>query len=171
VRTQEKLRAPSRNGVATVEISEDFSAWLIEQASALRAHRWSALDCDHLAEELEDVYAHLKRDLTSDLRVLLEHLLKLQFEPSIHQWKRQSRGWKVDAIEHRARVVTILENSRSLRDTLDDFITKSYPVAVKKIAVTLKRKRADYPARCPWSSEQILDAEFFPDPFGLSERD
>ena len=160
-------RTTTEKQALLVRIDEDFGAWLVDQANALRQRRTLSVDWDHLAEELEDMYAHLKRDLASDLRILLEHLLKLQFESKKSYWQVKSRGWKVHAIEHRRRILTILEDSGSLRRRFEDFIGEAYPDAVRKTALLMQRRRASFPVECPWTREQVLEPDFFPNPFNL----
>jgi hypothetical protein len=153
----------------TTRIDDDFAGWLVDQASALRERRTFSLDWDNLAEELEDKYAQLEKDLESDLRIVLEHLLKLQFEPSENEWKGRSRKWKVDTIEHRARIDTILKKSPKLRQRTAEFVTTQYPVAIRKVATQTGRRRASFPLIYPWSVNQILDPDFFPNPFNLPD--
>lgn len=151
----------------SARIEDDFSAWLLEQSSALRGRHISSLDFDNLAEELEDMYAQLEKDLESDVRVVLEHLLKLEYEPSENEWKGRSRKWKVDTIEHRARIQTILEKSPKLRGKVNGFLAKQFSNAVRKVATQTSRRRATFPSSSPWSIEQILSLDFYPNPFNL----
>lgn len=63
------------------EASEmDYQAWLVQQAARLRAHRFAALDCEAIAEELEDMGRSERRAVEDHLKNLLLHLLK---------WSRQ----------------------------------------------------------------------------------
>ena len=55
---------------------KDVVAWAMEQAALLRAGQLSALDIEHIAEEIEDVGKSEKRELASRMAVLLSHLLK-----------------------------------------------------------------------------------------------
>ena len=54
----------------------DVVAWSSEQAALLRAGRFSELDIEHLADEIEDVGRSEERELGSRMAVLLAHLLK-----------------------------------------------------------------------------------------------
>ena len=60
---------------------KDVVAWAMEQAALLRAGNLSALDIEHIAEEIEDVGKSEKRELASRMAVLLSHLLKWQHQP------------------------------------------------------------------------------------------
>ncbi|MDR0781146.1 MAG: DUF29 domain-containing protein [Pseudomonadales bacterium] len=59
---------------------KDVVAWAAEQAALLRAGKFSALDVEHLAEEIEDVGKSEQRELSNRMAVLLAHLLKWQYQ-------------------------------------------------------------------------------------------
>ena len=67
--------------------NRDFHAWANEQASLLRMGKLSDADVENIAEEIETLGRHEKRELVSRLTVLLHHLLKWRFQP-----KRRSRS-------------------------------------------------------------------------------
>ena len=85
-----------------LDIETDFHGWLLDQAAALRARDYESLDWDNLAEELELMGARERRELRSELKILLLHLLKLKFQPSqlsivitvggIPLWRRANRS-------------------------------------------------------------------------------
>ena len=70
---------------------EDFYAWTRDQAAALRRmakDRWNGpLDLEHLAEEIEDVGSERRDAVRSQVRRIIEHLLKLE-----HSRARRSAG-------------------------------------------------------------------------------
>ena len=55
----------------------DFYAWTQAQATLLEAGRLGSLDLEHLAEEIEDMGSEQRHAVSSQLRHLLTHLLKL----------------------------------------------------------------------------------------------
>ncbi len=57
---------------------KDVVAWANEQAALLRAGKFSALDIEHIAEEIEDVGKSQQRERGNRMAVLLAHLLKWQ---------------------------------------------------------------------------------------------
>jgi hypothetical protein len=111
------------------------------------------------------VAARIRHALLSDLEIVLIHLLKLQFETSPNEWRGRSRNWKLHAAEHRDRVSDILENEHTLRNKFDEFVDKAYPRARRRAALEIGHKESRHPNDCPWSVPQILDNEFFPEPF------
>ena len=108
------------------------------------------------------MYTKVLADLASDLRVVLQHLLKLQFQPGDNELTRRTRGWKLSTIEHRARTEIILDGAPSLRKKISEFVDKAYKGARKPAALHMSLEEGALPAKCPWSPEQILDLDFFP---------
>ena len=83
---------------------EDFYAWTRDQAAALRhmaKDRWNGpLDLEHLAEEIEDVGSERRDAVRSQLRRIMEHLLKLE-----HSRARDPRGgWRDSILDARAEI-------------------------------------------------------------------
>jgi hypothetical protein len=142
---------------------KDFSAWVLEQAKILRLHKPGATDWGELAEQLEEMYAQIMVDLESDLRVILQHLLKLRFQPGDNEWRRRARGWKVSATEHRNRVSFILDGSPSLRKKLSELTVRAFAGARKEATLHMNLAEGSLPAKCLWSVEQVCHLVFFPE--------
>ncbi len=139
---------------------EDYSGWLVEQASKLRGHR-SDLDWDDIAEELEDMSSRERRELTSYLEQLLKHLLKWQFGAN-----RRGASWRKTIKVARRAIADLLEDSPSLRGKLPDLLPKAYGRALSDAADEMKLNRqqaARLPESCPWTFEQFADADFWPE--------
>jgi Domain of unknown function DUF29 len=142
---------------------EDFPAWVLDQAKALRLHKPRAIDWEALADQLDDMYSQVEVDLQSDLRVILQHLLKLQFQPGDNELKRRARGWKVSATEHRNRVSFFLGRAPSLRKKLSEFVQSAYKGARKEAALHMNLEDRALPPKCPWTIDQVIDLDFFPE--------
>jgi hypothetical protein len=69
----------------------------------------------------------------------------------------------VSATEHRNRIAFILDDSRSLRKKLSGFVEKAYAGARKEAALHMSLEERQLPDKCPWTTEQILDLDFFPE--------
>ncbi len=152
-----------RSEQTKVSREADFPAWVLDQANILRRLKPRGLDWEDLAEQLDEMYSQIKVDLESDLRVILQHLLKLQFQPGDYELKRRTRGWKLSVDEHRSRVASILEDSRSLRKKWAEFVPRAYLNARRQAARHMSLEEGTLPTKCPWSPEQILDPDFFPE--------
>jgi uncharacterized protein DUF29 len=97
----------------------DFLAWSKQQAEALRAAMRDgsnqSLDFENLAEEIEDLGKSVRRELQSQIRRVVRHLLKLEHSPA----KEPRRGWAESVVDARAEIDDLLEASPSLRTELD----------------------------------------------------
>lgn len=134
----------------------DFYAWTQEQAALLRAGQLSAIDLEHLAEEIEDMGKSEKRTLESRLEVLLMHLLKWQFQPAL-----RSRSWELTIKDQRRRLERHLKENPSLRGRLEEVLADVYPSA----AIHAERETGleVFPEACPYTVEHLFDTAFFPE--------
>jgi hypothetical protein len=130
----------------------DFHAWTFEQARKLRAGE--PVDAENIAEELEDLGRSERRSLRNTLAVLLQHLLKLEFQPD-----KQTPGWKATIKEHRKRVNRILAENPSLKTILAETIADAYDTAVTFASVETGIIEEDFPSECPYTEGQILKGE------------
>ena len=93
----------------------DIVAWANQQAHFLRSGNLSALDFEHLAEEIEDVGKSEQRELANRMSVLMTHLLKWEFQPA-----RRSNSWQLIIKEQRNAIVRRLKNTPSLKSTINN---------------------------------------------------
>lgn len=100
----------------SVNIEDDFHAWLLNQAAALRNRSIIALDWDNLAEELEAMAAAERRELLARLTTLFEHLLKLAYQQK--EVPIRGRGWMATIIEARQAIGDLLETCPDLKGFL-----------------------------------------------------
>ena len=135
---------------------QDFYAWTQEQAELLRSGQLQLIDIQNLAEEVEDMGRAEKRELESRLEVLLMHLLKWQFQPSI-----RSRSWQLTIKEQRLRLQRHLKQNPSLKAAIPDVFADVYQLAV----VSAERETGldIFPDVCPYDFEQVMTEAFLPD--------
>ncbi len=141
---------------------QDFYAWTSEQAALLRAGNLSAADIEHIAEEIADMGGNTLDALESNLSRVIEHLLKWRFSPA----DMPRRGWRRSILEHRQRIHRAVARSGSLRRKMPDLLPEAYADARKLAAIGLEDDGLDatvLPTPCPWSLEQILDEQFWPE--------
>jgi Domain of unknown function DUF29 len=62
---------------------QEYGRWLEEQVNLLRSRRFEELDVENLVEELEELNKSNERELESHLIVLIAHLLKWEYQPSL----------------------------------------------------------------------------------------
>ncbi len=135
---------------------EDFVLWATETARLLREGRLDAIDIEHLAEEVEDMANRDKRELLSRLTVLVQHLLKWQWQPG-----KRSKSWQTTLVTQRTELKRLFEQSPSLRRSLSESLAKAYPDAARLAAI---ETGLALPSECPFSPMQILDENFLPEP-------
>ncbi len=137
---------------------EDIAAWAFEQAEHLRRRNWSALDIENIAEEIESVGRAEKRELASRMSVLIAHLLKWQVQP-VHR----TRSWLRTIQHQRERLDRLLQKMPSLKPCLKD---QEWLGDAFEEAVSFASKETgldDFPEYFPWTVDQVLDINFFPD--------
>lgn len=136
----------------------DFYAWTQEQARLLRERRFDDLDLENLVDEVETVGRSDKRQIESRLETLMAHLLKWKFQPG-------SRGnsWIRTIFEQRRRLIGLVEDSPSLREFLRQEVFKGYTAARLLAAEETGIAFGLFPEECPFTPDQVLDLEFFPE--------
>ena len=147
---------------------QDLYAWTQEQAARLREGAWHELDLEHLIEEIEDV-GHSQRDaLASHLLVLLTHLLKLAIATRERPGDlvRAGRGWRTTCRTQRRLLDKRLRRNPSLRPTVPEECAEAYAIARDEAATALEVDEAGVPLVCPWTPEQILALDFWPEEHG-----
>lgn len=137
----------------------DYYTWALEQAGALKARRPERLDWENLAEEVEDLARSERRELESRLEVLVQHLLKWQFQP-----KRRSRSWTATIAVQRFKIRRRLEQSRGLKPIIPEILADAYAAArIELINGVLQGAKSLPFESCPWTFEQIMNEQFRPE--------
>ncbi len=137
----------------------DYYTWTLEQARALRKRQLSSLDWENLAEEVEDLGKTERRELQNRLEVLLDHLLKWQYQP-----KRRTRSWTSTIAVQRIKIRQLLDENPGLKPTVRELLAKAYQPARIKVGARLpKTAEGQLPESCPWSFEQVMDEAFAPE--------
>jgi hypothetical protein len=91
----------------------DFQHWIEQTICYLEAGQFDRLDTQNLIEELIDFGRWERRALTSNLKILIAHLLNLRIQ---HNVPEQMKGsWYDSMVEHRQRVWDSLQNIPSLK--------------------------------------------------------
>ena len=133
----------------------DFYAWTQEQVNLLKTGQLDQVDWQNIAEEIEDMGRSEKRQLESKLEILIIHLLKWQFQPSL-----RSRSWQLTIKEQRLRLEKLLEKNPSLEPHLTVAIEDVYPLAT--ISAERETGLSSFPETCPYKLTEILSPEFLP---------
>ncbi len=136
---------------------QDFYAWTQQQMILIKNEQYNQLDIQHLYEELEGLGASQHKEARNRLKILLTHLLKWKFQPDYrcNSWKFTIKTQRRDLKEH-------LENNSSLKHYLNDYLISSYESSRDKSHEETGIFLDNFPIKCPWTIEQILDDEFYP---------
>jgi hypothetical protein len=140
----------------------DFYAWAQQQAAALRAMDWAALDVEHLAEEVEDLRKTERKAVRSQLRRLSSHLLKWAYQPT-----PRGESWQMTILDARRLVADGLEENGTLTRELPVLCAWAYPRARREAAKDTGLPLATFPEACPWAVAQVLDEDFWPEASSL----
>jgi hypothetical protein len=136
----------------------DFFEWTAQVARLLREGRFTEVDVEHLAEEIEDVGKRDKRGVEGHLRIVLLHLLKWQVQPL-----KRSRSWRASMRTHRITLSKLFKDSPSLerhdRDVLNEVYAEAVGVAMDETSLPCEC----FPAECPYTFEQIMNFDFLPE--------
>ena len=136
----------------------DFYAWANQQAALLRAGRLTEADIENIAEEIESMGRSEKRELVSQLAILLQHLLKWQFQPGRH-----STSWRLSIENTRLQLEDHLNDNPSLKSQLVEAMRSAYSRAVNEAVAETGFARATFPAECPYSYDQAMRPDFWPE--------
>jgi hypothetical protein len=144
---------------------KDFYAWALEQARQLRAIQESRpnlpLDFEHLIEEVEDLARSDLRTARSQLRRLVEHLLKLEHSPA----GRPRQQWLKGVDNARSEIADVLTRSlvKSVEPDLDDLYNDGRDAARRDLAGFGETEAAKaLPDTCPYTFEQLLTKRWYP---------
>ncbi|BAU67220.1 hypothetical protein STA3757_46300 [Stanieria sp. NIES-3757] len=135
---------------------QDYYLWIEDLLNKIQEKRWDEMDWDNLWEEIDDMGKSQKQRLTSNLRILLMHLLKWEFQP-----QKRSNSWKYTIIEHRRRILEQLEYSPSLKNYLNSNFEATYQKARKDASLETNLSLNTFPNQCPYTIDVVLDENWF----------
>ena len=136
----------------------DFYLWTQQQAALLRQGQTMELDMANLAEEIEDMGKNNRLALESALSNVIMHLLKWRYQP-----ERRGTSWKLYIRNGRRQIEKRLKNSPSLKPQLPVIVQEEYPPARENAADETGLPFSTFPDQCPFTVEQLLDVEYWPD--------
>jgi|SRR5271165_80304 len=142
---------------------DDFYAWTQHQAAVLRTMPVSdnRFDREHVAEEIEDLGKSEGDAVRSQIRRIIEHLLKLAYSPA-----GQPRfDWMHSISDARA----VLEDKllptlrRDIEATLEKLYADGRRSATLALCTLGEEKVAQaFPEKCPYSLDEICQQDWYP---------
>ena len=135
---------------------KDFYAWTQETAALIAAGKWHEIDHARLADEVGGLGREDQRAMARRVQRILKELLVWWAMPG------ERRGnWAVTISEQRAALEAIVEDSPSLKAQIGEVVAKEYRWARSKAQDQTTGYR--FPETCPFTVEQVLDDDFFPE--------
>ena len=143
----------------------DYYAWTQEQAAILRrlatSRTQSDLDLENLAEEVADLGKSERRAVRSQMRRLIEHLLKLDYATS----PNPRAGWRRTIVD--ARIELADDLTPTLQRELEADLETLYTAARDQAAEALETHNdpavaQTLPTTCPYTLPQLLDRQWLP---------
>jgi hypothetical protein len=142
---------------------DDFYAWTQHQAEVLRTMPVSdnRFDREHVAEEIEDLGKSERDAVRSQIRRIIEHLLKLAYSPA-----EQPRANWMETIDD-ARETLADKLTGTLRREMEGGLEKLYAEGRRRGARGLIRHGepdvAEIPPHeCPYSFDEIYREDWYP---------
>jgi hypothetical protein len=140
-----------------VRYDGDYHAWVLEQIELLERGHFGYLDTENLIDELKGLAVTEQQEIESRLTVLLQHLLKWEFQP-----ERRSNSWRATILEQRFRINRVLLRSPSLRRHPAMALDQEYRLARLRAADEAGLPLDRLPKQCPYTASQALDETFWP---------
>jgi hypothetical protein len=137
----------------------DFYTWCMREARLLREGRLAELDLPNLAEEIESLGNEQEHALGSSLRIVLVHLLTWRYQP-----KRRTRSWAGTIVRERGNYEVRLRRNPGLKPHQAELLADAYRRARREAAAETGLPLAALPEPCPFTLEQALDDDFWPEP-------
>lgn len=137
---------------------KDFYAWTKETAQLLKNGKINEVDIMNIAEEIEDMGGSDKRGVVSQLSRLISHLLKWKYQPVLrgNSWRNTIKGSRVE-------ISDFFDDSPSLKNEVLSKLGVAYKKALYVASNETGIDEKIFPKECPFTLEQCLDSEFFPD--------
>lgn len=144
---------------------DDYYAWTQYQAEVLRTMRRAdnRLDREHLAEEVEDFGKSERDGVRSQVRRIIEHLLKLEYSPAADP----RFDWMSSIVEARQALADKI--TATLQRDAETTLPSLYADGRELAELGLRKfgenaAAASLPATCPYTLDQIRERGWYPEP-------
>lgn len=130
----------------------DLYSWAVRQAALLREGRVGEIDAGAIAEEIDDVGEEQYHRLESALRVLMQHLLKWDYQPAA-----RSRSWAITIREQRRRADRQLRRNPGLKSRLNEALLDAYEDARDEAARETGLPTRTFPSVLPFTLPDLME--------------
>jgi hypothetical protein len=135
----------------------DYLAWYEKTLEQLKNNHSNELDLESLSEVLENLVRDTKRSGESYLRQIIIHLLLIEY------WESEKINrchWAAEIVNFRSELET--DMTTNLKKHLDLVKENMYQKALKYVIKKTELNKTLFPIQCPYSLEQLLDDDWFP---------
>jgi len=135
----------------------DYLAWYEKTLEQLKNNHSNELDLESLSEVLENLVRDTKRSGESYLRQIIIHLLLIEY------WESEKINrchWAAEIVNFRSELET--DMTTNLKKHLDLVKENIYQKALKYVIKKTELNKTLFPIQCPYSLEQLLDDDWFP---------
>ena len=133
---------------------QDLNLWRQEVVNAIQNKQLENMDWDNLIDEINDMTASERRALRSYTKRLIEHILKLRYWNSEKEYNQ--RGWEKEVVNFREEIKSILKESPSLNNYLEQNYLEWYQKSVKAM-----KREFTIPDNNLVDLEEIMTEEYF----------
>ena len=133
---------------------QDYCLWLENTVEQLKQKKLNRIDWENLIEEIESLGKSQKNALQSNLRILLMHLLKWQYQRDL-----RSNSWSYTITEHNIRINKAFQESPSLKRYFIEIFDDCYQDAKKLAAKETGLDIGIFPVDCPFSQQDVLESD------------
>ncbi|NBC32632.1 MAG: DUF29 family protein [Alphaproteobacteria bacterium] len=142
----------------------DFLLWTEEQAAALRRAgetRVNApVDWQAVAEEIEDLGRSQRSACASFLRLIILHLLKLEYSRAVEPREH----WRKEIDHFRVEVRTRIADSPSLKSKIDlAAVYRDTLTQARRVLPEVGVAPEGVPTDCPYDFEDLVDIDWWPE--------
>ncbi len=127
-------------------------------AQLLREGKVTQIDLDNLIEEIESMVGNQYNEFVNRLRLLLAHLLKWQYQPGL-----QSRSRRLTLKEQRKQIQRLIKHNPSLKAKIKTAFLEAYEEALILAEKETGLEGNTFPIECPYTFEECLEEEFYPE--------
>jgi len=99
-----------------------------------------------------------KKEFRNRLTVLLAHLIKWEYQPDYIG----KRSWEKTIDEQRRAICNILAENPSLKPAVREKLEEAWGKAKESAEKETGVGTENFPHKCLWAFDQIMDDEFFP---------
>ncbi|WP_449419016.1 DUF29 domain-containing protein [Phormidium nigroviride] len=136
---------------------QDFNLWVESTIELLQQKRFEQLDIESLISEVESMGKNDRKSVKSNLRILLMHLLKWQYQPD-----KRTNSWRTTIKEHRNRLEDDFADSPSLKNYFLEVFDECYQKAKDLASSETGLSISVFPVECPFPSDLVLESDFLP---------